>query len=46
MQLTCQAREIYTKFQIISFYKFVFQSDGEYFDLNMYLMDVKSLDSL
>lgn len=34
------------KFHIIYFYKFVLQSDGEYFDLNMYLIDVKSLDSL
>lgn len=32
-------------FHFIYFYKFVFQSDGKYFDFNMYLIDVKSLDS-
>lgn len=31
---------------IIYFYKFVFQSNVEYFGFNMYLIDVKGLESL
>lgn len=45
MQLTSQAMWTYTKFHTICFYKFVFQSDGAYFDFNMYLIDGKSLNS-